>query len=107
MHEVSEAVSLSRKPVDKVLVTRKLRVNAESSAGRELLELAVENEESTIVKLEFVNGHGHVDDSDTLEHLATAADDRDILKLLKRKDSQRILQEVESYLRSHEERPVH
>ena len=106
MHEVSEAVSLPQKFLHKMLVTRKLRINAKSSAGRELLELAVENPESTIVKLEFVNGYGHVDHSDTLEHLATAADDRDILELLKRKDSQRILQEVESYLKSHEERAV-
>ena len=106
MHEVSEAISLSHKPVHNMLVTRKLRVKSKSSAGQELLQLAVENEKSTICKLEFVSGVGQEDDFDTLEHLATAADDRDLLRLLKRQDSKWILQKVKSYLKSHEERLV-
>lgn len=102
MHEVSEAVSSPARLVYKRLVTGKLRVNAESSVARELLELAIENEELTIFKLEFVNEVGREVSNDTLEQLATAADDRDILRLLRRKDSQRILEEEElPHLKSH------
>ena len=88
IHEVLRAISFNKrailfnKPVHGTLVTRELRVNAESPAGRELLELAIENEGSSIIKLEFL---WQENSNDSLEYLATTANDRDILKLLKRK----------------------
>ena len=41
----------------------------------------------TVSKIFTVNGFGQVDNNDTIEHLANAADDWDILRLLKREDA--------------------
>ena len=76
MYEVSRALSSSSKLFHRILETRKLRVNAESRASKQLLSLATRFPEKSIFKLKFENQvQSDFDDYHSLQYLVTLLDD--------------------------------
>ena len=75
MAEVSRALS-SNKLIYGILETRKLRVNAKSRAGKQLLSLAARFPEKSIFKLKFEDqAQSEFDDHLSLQYLVTHLDD--------------------------------
>ena len=84
--EASQAISLSNKPVHKILETRMFRVNAESPASQEILLLAAQNAEKPILKLKFESqAQSEFDDNQSLYVLGARYDDDTIFELFEEK----------------------